>query len=502
MDESPTLFRDGCDALKGKAFANAAACFRRVLERDPHCLDAKHNLGKALFELGQTEEAVGLFREAFACSRPDLAQAAVAVTIPGDPRGGHQDVLDARRMWAEQWLPRPRGLNANARQARDGPARIGYLSSFFACDNGMKPVWGVINRHDRSRFEIHLFSGAPATNIESGYRAHAKDRFHDISGLSNVAAAELIGDCAIEVLVDLDSFSALRRLPLIALRPAPVMIAWYGLYATSGMVAYDYLVGDAVVTRSGEEPFFCEKVVRMPGTYLAFEVGYPVPPVVEAPCVKSGTIAFGCLASQYKINDTVVEAWARILHAVPDSILVLRNSALTSADTRLFVHDLFARRGINAGRVRLRGRAEHYEFLRTYDEIDIALDTFPFNGGTTTTEALWQGVPVVALYGDRWASRTSASLLYAAGLGDDVTHGLDGYVNRAVELGTQAQARDQLVTQRRGMRAQLRASAACDTETLARNMECLYAATAARPKVVREERDHAVVPFLRRRPAR
>jgi predicted O-linked N-acetylglucosamine transferase (SPINDLY family) len=333
-------------------------------------------------------------------------------------------------------------------------------------------VWGLINHHDRHRVEVHLFSDAPASGIQHGYRGHPQDRFYDTTGLSNQALAQEIERAGIHVLVDLNGYSRMQRLPLFAMRPAPVIVGWFNMYATTGMSCYDYLVGDDTVVPMEEEQYYCEKIVRVPGSYLTFEVTYPVPPVADPPCLTKGTITFGCLASQYKITDEVIASFSRILRQVPHSSLILKNGALGSTGARDFMHGLFEKHDISPERVRLDGPTDHYRFLETYSEIDIALDTFPYNGGTTTTEAIWQGVPVVTFRGDRWVSRTSASILQAADLPELVAHGLDGYTSQAIAL---ANSPDRLLELRRNMRARLGDSPVCDTERFARNMEGIYA---------------------------
>jgi predicted O-linked N-acetylglucosamine transferase (SPINDLY family) len=251
------------------------------------------------------------------------------------------------------------------------------------------------------------------------------------------------------------------------------------MYATTGISSYDYLIGDDHVIPPEEEAFYCEKIVRVPGSYLTFEVTYPVPPVADPPCLANKAITFGCLASQYKITSEVIGVWSRILRQVPDSTLILKNAALATQGVREFVHGLFERHAISPARIRLEGPSDHYRFLEVYREIDIALDTFPYNGGTTTTEAIWQGVPVVAFSGDRWAARTSASILRAAALGELVGQTLEDYISLAISL---ANSRDRLVDLRRNMRSRLRESPVCDTESFARNMERLYTLALSQPQ--------------------
>jgi predicted O-linked N-acetylglucosamine transferase (SPINDLY family) len=421
------------------------------------------------------DEALALFQQAAAGNCPEPAYATIAAIIPGSPQSDNQAILDARRTWAERYLPPALPARFRQRlQSGSAPLRIGYVSSFFHTDNWMKPVWGLINQHDRRCFQIHLFSDAPASQIQHGYRRHPEDRFYDISGLSNQAVADRIEHAGIDLLVDLNGYSQMQRLSLFGLRPAPVVVEWFNMYATSGMSSIDYLIGDDVVIPQEEEKHYCEKIIRVAGSYLTFEVGYPVPKVVMPPCSTMERFTFGCLAPLYKITRNVVDAWSRILHDAPDTVLSLRNSALGAPEAVEHVHALFRDRDIPPERLCLDGPAEHYDFLRTYDHIDVALDTFPYSGGTTTTEAIWQGVPVVTFPGDRWIARTSASILRAANLGEFVGRSLGEYISIAVRIANSPGRCEFLEELRQNMRSRLGRSPVCDTAGFARNMERIY----------------------------
>jgi predicted O-linked N-acetylglucosamine transferase (SPINDLY family) len=462
----------GCVLLKQKAYAAAAAGLRRAVELEPGFGEAYHNLGEALFELGQIDAALDAFRKAAELLRPNQPSLEVIATIiPGSPRADHQAVLDARRRWAAH-LPAEKAVLRPQPGGR--PLRVGYLSAFFQHRNWMKPVWGLVNHHDRDRFEVHLFSDAPSSAVSHGYRPDPRDRFHDITGLSNEAAARLIADQGIDLLVDLNAYSRPARLALLTRKPAPVVVAWFNTFATSGMDCFDYLIGDAHVIPPGEERYYTERVLRVPGCYLTFEVAYAVPDVGPAPCEAWGAVTFGCLAPQYKITPEVVEAWAQILHGSRGSRLVLKNTVLGLPDHRRFVHEQFGRLGIPPERVDLEGPAEHYDFLGKYAEVDIALDTFPYNGGTTTMEAIWQGVPVLTFHGDRWAGRISASLMHNAGLSEFVEPDLDGYVRQAVGWANAPDTPGKLQELRRTMRERLAAAPVCDVRGFARAMEEEY----------------------------
>ncbi|MGA1995482.1 MAG: tetratricopeptide repeat protein [Bryobacteraceae bacterium] len=469
-------FASGCLERDRHDYADAAERFQQACQLRPEWAEAHHNLGQALFQTGQVDEALGEFEVAAEAGSGDISRAMAAVIVPGGPDATNATILAVRQDWARRVFP------AVAKDDRPQNAmvcptklRIGYLSSFFHRRNWMKPVWGAIHGHDRASFEIDLFSDAPEQAIGEEYRRSAGDVFHDISGLSNEAAAATIEQSGVDVLVDLNGYSAMARLPVVAARPAPVVIGWFNLYATSGMEAYDWLVGDAVVVPAGEERFYCERIARVPGTYLAFEVGYPTPDATAPPCLASGgRLAFGSLASQYKITPEVLPAWSAILRQAPGSTLLIKNAGLEAEGMRRFVRARFEREGIGADRLVLEGPAEHDEFLQSYGRIDVALDPFPYNGGTTTAEALWQGVPVVCFRGDRWAARTSASIEMAAGLGEFVAADRAGYVALAVELARNPETPARLAELRRNMRDGLRASAACDTAGLARHLELIY----------------------------
>jgi protein O-GlcNAc transferase len=262
-----------------------------------------------------------------------------------------------------------------------------------------------------------------------------------------------------------------------------VIIGWFNMYATTGIGAFDYIVGDDAVIPENEERFYSERVVRVPGSYLAFSVLYPVPDVAPPPCLATGNLTFGSFGSQYKLTDEVIGAWATILRRAPGSRLLLKNRALADASNQAALRRRFRCHNIPAERVLLDGPDEHWQFLAAYARIDIALDTFPYNGGTTTTEALWQGVPVLTFNGDRWVSRTSRSLLLAAGLGEWCAPDLSAYIERAIALAGATTTPAEIAVLRWSMRSRLCAAPVCDTAALCRALENLYRDAAVREVV-------------------
>jgi protein O-GlcNAc transferase len=406
----------------------------------------------------------------------------VAVIIPGSAAAGNADVFSARYAWGQHLGAGLGPVQRPPRPQSDGKLRIGYVSAFFDKPNWMKPVYGVINRHDRDRLEVHLVSlgGDPAPS--AGYQEHDRDVIWQVGSCDDEKIARLLAAAGIDVLVDLNAYSAPKWLRLFLRRPAPVQLAWFNSFATSGLDCFDGIIGDGTVIPPAEESFYTERVLRVPGTYLAFEVFHAAPDVTPPPCtIGQGQLTFGSLASAHKLNDLTLDLWARILRSAPTSRLLIRASTLAEPSNRDHLAARLADRGVASERVDLEGGAAHVDFLRSYDRIDIALDTFPYNGGTTTTEALWQGVPVLTYAGDRWVARTSASLLRAAGLDDWVVRDEDDLLAKASALARDAATPARLAALRAGMRPRLAASAACDTAGLCRALERIYRQFAVPP---------------------
>jgi protein O-GlcNAc transferase len=476
--ESPRAwYACGCAEIAREDFASAIACFEEAVKLRPEWLEARHNLARALYEMGQVTQAYEEFKVCAVRSEEGarLARAMLAVIAPGAPQANNHEVLKTRQAWVNDLPADELSLRTVLFvQSASHKLKIGYVSSFFSSDNWMKPVWGLINQHDRLEFDVHLFSGAPMSAIRHGYNVHKADHFFDTTRLSNKALAGLIQENGIQVLVDLNGYSDMNRLPMFMLRPAPVIIGWFNMYATTGMSCFDCLVGDSEVISLEEEAFYSESVQRVTHSYLTFSVDYPVPPVAELPCLDNSPFTFGYLGSQYKITSEVVEAWSRILAASPGSRLLLKNKRLKKESAREFLENLFGKFGVTRERLHFEGPEDHFEFLKAYDRVDVALDTFPYNGGTTTTEAIWQGVPVITFTGDRWASRTSASILCEGGLAEFVASDLEEYVSLASRLANSPEERPRLSYLRTNMREQLMASSVCDTRTFAREMEEIY----------------------------
>ncbi|WP_426956463.1 hypothetical protein [Muricoccus radiodurans] len=482
--EAVSADRSSFDAWSGLGHAAAALleygeaipALREALNLRPGEARLRVNLAKALFAIGYVSEAMRenerAIREGDAAARA-AAVANAAIMAPGDPELDHAAVLHSRARWAAAEAASVTPLRA---APAPGPRlRIAYYGSFFDRPNWMKMYMGVINAHDRDRFEVNLICDGAAPCAEAGYRDHDNDRIWEVTGMLNADLARHVAEAGIDVLVDLNGYSHPARLPLLLHRAAPVQIAWNGMYGTTGFPHLNALVGDARSILPEEERFCSEPILRVAQTYLPFTFFYEAPPVAPPPMLREGQVTFGSLNSAYKLTPKTLSVWSSILRAVPGSRLLLRNRGLDAASNRADLLSRFAAGGILPNRLTLEGGGTHDEFLRTYDRVDLALDTFPYNGGTTTAEALWQGVPVLTTVGDRWAGRTSRSLLVAAGYEEDVAADEDALVALAVRLAASPQ---HLARRRAGQRAAVAASPACDPAGLCRELEEIYRRTA------------------------
>ena len=468
----------GQAAASRQEYGQAIPALRRALRLRSDEPRLRVNLAKALFALGHVTEAVREYARAWREGDDAVRAAALralAVIAPGDPELGHAAVLDIRRYWAEAEAA---GVTPLAPKHRPGAKlRLAYYGAFFHERNWMKMYMGVLNAHDRERFELHLIADGPPPCAQAGYRDHPEDRIWEVEGLPNAELARHIAEARIDVLVDLNGYSLQARLPLLLHRAAPVQIAWNGMYGTTGFPHLDALIGDHWSIPPEEEAFCSEPLRRVTRTYLPFDVFYPTPPVVPPPCLEHGLVTFGSLNSAYKLTGPTILAWSAVMREVPSARLLLRNRALDRTSNRDDLLARFEAEGVGAGRIALEGSGTHEDFLATYSRIDLALDSFPYNGGTTTAEALWQGVPVLTMMGDRWAGRTSGSILMAAGLGEYIAADLPGFVELAARLARDPRT---LAARRAGQRAALAASPACDPAALCRELEAIYAGLARR----------------------
>ncbi len=288
--------------------------------------------------------------------------------------------------------------------------------------------------------------------------------WHSVAGISDKVVSEKIREDGIDILIDLSGHTMYNRLPLFAWKPSPVQVTWLGYFATTGVAQIDYLVADPWTLPESEEKNFTERIVRLPETRLCFTVPDEAVAVSPLPALTNGHVTFGCFNTLTKMNDSVVALWSQVLQAVPDSVLLLMSHQINEPLVKERTIARFQAHGIDAKRLILRGVVPRAEYLKTYNEVDIALDPFPYCGGTTSVEALWMGVPVLTLAGEHFLSRQGVGLLMNAGLPEWVAVDHGDYVARAVSHAGDLQT---LASLREGMRNQVLASPIFDAPRFA-----------------------------------
>ncbi|MCP4628069.1 MAG: glycosyltransferase, partial [bacterium] len=296
--------------------------------------------------------------------------------------------------------------------------RIGYVSPDFCWHSVAYFIEPVIAAHNRNACEIYCYSAVKRPDDVTVRIKGAADVWRDIYEISNERVAEMVRADRIDILVDLTGHTAGNCLKVFARKPAPVQVTWIGYPNTTGLSSVDYRITDNYADPGDDdEQLYTEKLVRMPQTFLCYRPYDRFPDVGPLPSVHAGFVTFGSFNNLSKINMEVVALWAGILQKVSGSQLLLKSSQLEDRETKARFEQYFADYGITHDRLLFVGQDQDWvNHLDLYNRVDIALDPFPYNGTTTTCEALWMGVPVVALKGDRHSGRVGVSLLSNIGL--------------------------------------------------------------------------------------
>lgn len=473
--------------------SESIACSQRAVALAPDRPDAYNNLGGALGDQGRFEEAYRAFRRALEL-KPDFVEAHsnLLFFLNYDPAVTREALFAEHRAWAARHVPPSETLEPSfANTPEPGRRlRLGYVSPDFREHSVRYFLEPLIAARDRSAVELTCYAEVRHPDKLTARFEDLADRWRSTTGMDDRALAELVRADGIDILVDLAGHTAHGRLGAFALKPAPVEAAWLGYPNTTGLATVDYRVTDAVADPPGTaDATHTETLVRLPHGFLCYRPPEYSPAVAPLPARGAGRITFASFNNLAKVTPDVVRLWARLVAAVPGSRLLLKARQLADPDTAERFSTLFEAAGLGADRLELAPWIVAAEaHLALYDRVDIALDPFPYNGTTTTCEALWMGVPVVALRGDRHAGRVGASLLTAAGLETLIAETPEDYVARAASLAGDL---DALAVLRAGLRERLAASPLTDAAGFAKSMEAAYrvmwrrwckAAAARRPR--------------------
>jgi len=462
----------GCVYKDRTKAQKAAGCFRKALSLDPDNPHYGNNLALTVCSQGKPGQAVGLLRRVikssprflpavdnyllFLHSLPDMSQKELAAL--------HRNLVRARTRPA----PAP-SHNNSADPSRK--LRIGYISPDFRTHSAAFFFEPLLARHDGTSFDIFGYGNVAVPDMVTARLRSSFHTYRSITYLSDEAVVNLIKNDGIDILVDLAGHTANNSLSVLADKPAPVQATYLGYPGTTGMDTVDYRLTDRLADPPDRQQFYVEKLVYLPDVFLCYGPPSPSPPVSPLPARKNGYITFGSFNNSTKFNHMVLRLWARVLSAVPSSRMLLKFANGDDPETRRLILSRFAEHGIESKRISITGLKPLSDHLKLYGRVDIALDTYPYHGTTTTCEAMWMGVPVVSLVGENHASRVGLSLLSAVGLDCFAAATETAFALRAQAL---AHARDDLADIRKTMRMRMTKSVLCNAKAFARNVEQAY----------------------------
>jgi len=451
-------------------FDEAITCYKAALYVRPESEEALTNLGEALQTIGKVVEAERCYRKIVenSAGKNTLAFSNLLICINYNP------VYSPKRLLAEHlafgktvsFLTNPAIFNP-VRGKTYAKIRLGYVSPDFCMHPVSRFIEPVLRFHDKNAFELFCYSDTIKPDEITENMRRCSGTWKDTAPLSDDQAAELIAQDEIDILVDLSGHTARNRLLVFAKKPAKIQASYLGYPNTTGLSTMDYYLTDESLDEDGDDGFYSEKLIRLEKCFCTFMPYDNAPDVRALPAGQTGSVTFGSLHTLTRLNDRVLDLWSRLLLAVPASRLsIVRNTLVGGVRERLMRE--FEQRGIARERIDLRNMLPIDGHLGLYHDIDICLDTFPWSGHTTACEALWMGVPVVTLLGERHAGRMASSILRAAGFPDLIARSENEYISRATRLATSI---ENLAHIREGLRSALKQSDLCDARGFTKRLE-------------------------------
>ncbi|MBS1713334.1 MAG: tetratricopeptide repeat protein [Armatimonadetes bacterium] len=464
------------DPVFAPAYCTLCTCLRRpgtlgtsidsarmAAQLQPSMPQAHSNLGYSLLEGGDSEGAVSAFRQALYVA-PRFAEAlqGLVFAMHYSSRATAGSIKDA----AEGF----RSLYPVVKPVR--PARAVRTVAFVSPDFRAHPVAyflePVLRNWDKERHRLVLVSTSKVRDGWTERMADLADDYVSAPDLDAEGLRSVFEAAGADVAVDLAGHTAGSSAAAFAARLAPLQVSYLGYSGTTGIPSMDAVLADAETVRPGEEGCYTETIALVPGSLFCFDPDRIPSPVTPSPALKNGFVTFGSFNNMSKVSDPNLAAWADILAQVPDSRFVVKSVHLGEARFADRIVQRFRSAGIGKDRVEVRGWSSGPDPFADYGEIDVALDTFPYTGATTTVEALHMGVPVVTLRGDRYASRMSSSILSAVGKDEWITGSVEAYVAEAARLAGDTA---ELARIRSGLRAQVAGSSLCQGHVAAKGLQ-------------------------------
>lgn len=454
---------------------NGIAHINRAIELKPDFAEAYIDRANALGLQGKVDEAIQDYRKALSLNPSlDVGHINLLLMLNFSTKISDEDISKEHYQFASLIESRHKLelLTHIPVQSADKRLRIGYVSSDFFTHSVAYYIAPVFECHNRDEFEIYAYY---ANTINDDFTQKLKndcEHWRNVASLNDQALEDQIRKDKIDILVDLSGYTAKSRIKVFARKPAPLQVTWLGYPNTTGLSRMDYRLTDKIADPEGSDELYTETLYRLPQNFSVYQPPAECPDVADAPCLGNRFITFGSFNNFSKTNASVVELWARLLTEVPGSRLLLKNPALGDRSMQEKVCDAFVNNGVDVDRLLLLGRdIKKHDHFQRYAQLDIALDPFPYNGTTTTCEALWMGVPVVTLAGNSHRARVGASLLTHIGHQEWIAETVDEYVSIAKQLASNCES---LSSIRRQLRDEMKASPLTDASAFTLDLEKAY----------------------------
>ena len=469
---SPDALRSLARSLEETGdFGGAVAALEQVVAAQPGDVDAQRELGRLLAEAGDTRRLAEILHRLRSAAPEDSELHSASLALRHyDPEASADDNRLAGQDWGRALRARIGQVDRPlARSLPPGaPLRVGYLGPDFrrhSCADFLEPLYRA---HDRTAVEVVSLMTAAAADARTEIFRGLSSEWHDVSGLGEAALATRLRGLGLDVIVDLAGHTGGGRISALARRPAPVLLAWLGYPTDTGLDVLDGRISDSRVDPTGAASL--DPVLRLDPCYLCWQPPASAPPIRPAP--RGRPFTFASFNHFAKLNERVIQAWAAVLRRCEGSRLLLKGRGAELPSLRERILEGFEVAGVPSRRIEfLEWKAESGSHLALYDEVDLALDPFPWNGVTTTLEALWMGVPVLALEGSTSLGRQSSSFLRLLGLDLLVAGELSSYLEKACGFHRD---RETLKVSAKELRGRLLGSPLCDPAGFAGRMEALY----------------------------
>ena len=452
----------------------AIKSFKKALYINPAMIEGHNNLGIAKKDIGELSQSLDCFQRALKIDPKNMEAQSNYLMNLNYSSMGQKTLFEKHYLWGIE-AKYSNDLETTYKITKsigEEKLNIGFVSGDFRSHSVSYFLSPFFYNYDRKYFQIHCYSNSNISDQTTKKFRELVSQWNDIVGWRDEKVINKIKEDKINILVDLSGHTSGNRLTVFAKKPAPIQVTWLGYPNTTGLKSIDYRLSDSIADPPGvDDDFYTENLIRLPNGFLCYMPPEDIPDLVPPPSNVKKNITFGCFNNLAKINLNVLKLWKRILKALPESQLLLKSPVTNSGSIRKRFTDYF-KDSVEPKRVRFATwKTSIRTHLSDYNNVDIALDTFPYNGTTTTCEALWMGVPVITLNGERHASRVGASLLTRIGLCNLVGTSSDDYRNIALQL---AKDPERLKNLRAGMRKRMLESPLCDAVSFSKDLGLAY----------------------------